>query len=73
MAERDTIYVTSDAFVDIPNALWRTKCCEEMSDETKQGRFIIIQSLNGKEITLDIVIKYLAILSLERMNCTLVL
>jgi hypothetical protein len=46
---------------------------EEISDEIKEARFIIIQSLNGKEITLDIVIKYLAILSLERMNCTLVL
>jgi hypothetical protein len=45
----------------------------ECKDEIKQARFIIIQSLNGKEITLDIVIKYLAILSLERMNCTLVL
>ena len=44
-----------------------------MLNEIKQARFIIIQSLNGKEITLDIVIKYLAILSLERMNCTLVL
>jgi hypothetical protein len=42
--------------------------CEEISDEIKEARFIIIQSLNGKEITLDIVIKYLAILSLERMN-----
>jgi transcriptional regulator of met regulon len=50
-----------------------TKCCEEISDEIKEARFIIIQSLNCKEITLDIVIKYLAILSLERMNCTLVL
>jgi hypothetical protein len=31
-----------------------------MSDEIKQTRLIIIQRLNGKEITLDIVVKYIA-------------
>jgi hypothetical protein len=60
MAEGDPISDTSDAFVDILNSLWRTNCCEGISDEIKQARFIIIQSLNGKDITLDIVIKYLA-------------
>jgi hypothetical protein len=32
-----------------------------MSDEIKQTRLTIIQRLNGKEITLDIVVKYIAI------------
>jgi hypothetical protein len=33
----------------------------KMSDEIKQTRLTIIQRLNGKEITLDIVVKYIAI------------
>jgi hypothetical protein len=39
-----------------------------MSDEIKQTRLIIIQRLNGKEITLDIVVKYIAIFFFRMVN-----
>jgi hypothetical protein len=40
MAEGDPISDTSDAFVDILNSLWRTNCCEEISDESPVLLFI---------------------------------
>ena len=39
-----------------------------MSDEIKQTKLIIIQRLNGKEITLDIVVKYIAIFFFRMVN-----
>ena len=39
-----------------------------MSDEIKQTRLIIIQRLNGKETTLDIVVKYIAIFFFRMVN-----
>ena len=59
MSERDAISVTSDAFTDILTESRVTRRCKDMSDDTKQSRFIIIQSLNGKEIKVDITIKFL--------------
>ena len=51
--------------VDILNESWIYQRCMEMSDEIKQTRLIIIQRLNGKEITLDIVVKHIAIFFLQ--------
>jgi hypothetical protein len=50
MSERDAISVTPDALVYRLNESWITKRCAEMSDDTKQSRFIIIQNLNGTDI-----------------------
>ena len=44
-----------------------------MSDETKQRRFVIIKSLNGTDITQDIVIKYIPYFSVKLLNFTCVL
>ena len=51
------------------NESWITKRCEEMSDDTKQSRFILIQSLNGT----DIIIKFLLFIFLELLKSTSVL
>ena len=65
MSERDAISVTSDAFV------YRLKeACVVMSDDTKESRFKIIQNLNGTDITLDIIIKFLLFIFLQLLKCT---
>ena len=69
MSERDSISVTSDALVYRLNESWITKRCAEMSDDTKQSRFIIFQSLNGT----DIIIKFLLFIVLELLKSTSVL
>ena len=63
MSERDAIFVTSDAFVYRLIESWITTRCEEMSDDTKESRFKIIQSPNSTYITLDIIIKFLLFFS----------
>jgi hypothetical protein len=73
MSDRDVISVTSNAFVDILNVLWRTKRCEELLDETQLSRFKIIQSLNDALVTLDIVIRYISYRSVELFNFICVL
>ena len=52
---------------------WITNRCEEMSDDINKSRFIIIRSLNGTDITLDIIIKFLLFIFLELLKSTSVL
>ena len=73
MSERDAIYVTSDAFAYRLKESWLTQRCEEMSDDTTESRFKIIQSRNSTDITLDIIIKFLLFIFLELLKSTSVL
>lgn len=73
MSERDAIAVTSDAFVYRFKESWITQRCEEMSDDTKESRFKIIQNLSGTDITLDIIIKFLLFNVLPLLKSTSVL
>jgi hypothetical protein len=70
MSERDAISVTSDAFVYRLKESWVTQRCVVMSDDTKENRFKIIQNLNGTDITLDIIIKFLLFIFLQLLKCT---
>ena len=70
MSERDAISVTSDAFVYRLKESWITQRWVVMSDDTKESRFKIIQNLNGTDITLDIIIKFLLFIFLQLLKST---
>ena len=73
MSERDAISVISDTFVYRLKESWIIQRCEEMSDDTKESRFKIIQSINGTDIALDIIIKCLLFIFLQLLKSTSVL